>query len=224
MDNDGYQCTRKYWNEIFSNVSEYDVTSAIEVPEIEAAINWITDGNETILDYGCGRGRMLFRCIANGVKKGYGIDISDKSIGFCTDIANKNNLNGKLNFILGSIESLESINENSVDGVILGNILDNLIPEDSLNLLNEVRRILKPKGKILLIMNPYLAKKDLKEFHFKEIQNEFYEDENGVFFWNLSDGRIEDIIMELFSVERSFSIYMGQQEVQRRVYFLRNEK
>ena len=40
---------QKYWNEVFSNVSEYDVTSAIEVPEIEAAINWITDGNLSLI-------------------------------------------------------------------------------------------------------------------------------------------------------------------------------
>ena len=51
-------------------------------------------------------------------------------------------------FKVGEVNSLNDIPDSSFDGVILSNIVDNLIPEDSIKLLVQIKRILKQDGKI----------------------------------------------------------------------------
>ena len=54
----------------------------------------------------------------------------------------------EFDFKVGEVNSLNDIPDSSLMGVILSNIVDNLIPEDSIKLLVQIKRILKQDGKI----------------------------------------------------------------------------
>ena len=48
---------------------------------------------------------------------------------------------GEFDFMVGGVSALESIPAKSADALLLFNIVDNLIPEDSIKLLENVSRI-----------------------------------------------------------------------------------
>lgn len=92
-----YQDTIDYWNEVFSNVQEYDLAKPISFEQIENALKWLCKDSTSILDFGCGHGKILFRCLGLGVKKVYGIDISSAAISFAKK------LKRSINWIIASL-------------------------------------------------------------------------------------------------------------------------
>jgi arsenite methyltransferase len=59
------------------------------------------------------------------------------------------------------VEELEAIADGAFDGVVLSNIIDNLIPQDAIKVLTEVKRILKVSGKVSVKLNPFLTDKQV---------------------------------------------------------------
>ncbi|QQK09073.1 class I SAM-dependent methyltransferase [Miniphocaeibacter halophilus] len=70
-------------------------------------------------------------------------------------------------FIVDGIESLENFKANSLDGVILSNMMDNLYPKGVELLLTECYRLLKNNRRILINLNPNLIEKEIKEMNIK---------------------------------------------------------
>jgi hypothetical protein len=54
--------------------------------------------------------------------------------------------------------------------------LDNLYPEDAETLLRECARLLKPGGKALIKLNPYLTKQQIKDWEIKVIEGSLLDD------------------------------------------------
>lgn len=117
--------------------------------EFDRALDWLCLGSETILDFGCGNGTMLFLCARRGVKRLYGIDLAEEGIN-CAELRKKMMDKGEYYFAVGSQELLQRIEDNKIDGIVLSNILDNMYPGDVTLLLAECARILKVHGKIIL--------------------------------------------------------------------------
>jgi hypothetical protein len=64
-----------------------------------------------------------------------------------------------------ALVSLEKLGEKTTDAAILFNIADNLTPEDSSKFLAQVHRILKPEGRLLMKLNPYITEEKIKEWN-----------------------------------------------------------
>lgn len=82
------------------------------------------------------------------------------------------------------------LSENAIkfDGVVLFNVIDNLKPEDRKLVVEEINRILKRNGKIILKLNPYYSPQMLEENDdIKEISNNLYKERTGLFLWNISN-------------------------------------
>lgn len=140
----------KQWNNIFlKEISKAPTSQSIGNEVLDKAIEWVCDSTKSILDFGCGNGTMLFLCALNGTKYNIGIDLSEKAIESAKARASQM-IEGEYNFIHGSIEVLDEIDDSSIDEIILSNILDNLYSKDVEVLIREAQRVLRNKGKLLI--------------------------------------------------------------------------
>ncbi|AZR73976.1 hypothetical protein BBF96_11595 [Anoxybacter fermentans] len=88
-----------------------------------------------MIDFDCGHGKILFRCLELGIRSIVGIDISPMAIVLAKKLAVENGVENKSEFWCGDSSILSRINDQSFDAGILFNIIDNLMPEDGLKVL-----------------------------------------------------------------------------------------
>lgn len=218
---DNYDSTITFWNDIFSKYQAISISGIKLQKDLEAAISWVSISAEKMLDYGCGSGTMLFKCFDNkNVCSCLGIDISEKAIELAKATAKFNNLEDRASFICGGIEALKGIRGNSFDGVILSNIIDNVMPIDAEVILENVHRIVKPKGKVLVKLNPYLTEEQLKEYGSKLIGDNLYLESDGIYLWNVDSEAWRKTLERYFVVEEYKEIYFEKFDQYNRVFYL----
>lgn len=93
-----------------------------------------------ILDIGCGHGAFLYFLAAAGYTNANGIDASPEQI----SLAAKLGINNA--HCAQAFEYISSLASNSLDAVILFDILEHLERQELFDLLDEVRRVLRPGG------------------------------------------------------------------------------
>jgi ubiquinone/menaquinone biosynthesis C-methylase UbiE len=120
---------------------------------LEAALlDVATQPDDRLLDVGCGAGVFTFG-FADRVKHAIGADISQRAIAFCSacrrEIGQAN-----CNFILqsGTAFALES---ESIDIVLLTEVIEHLLPDESCRVLDEIHRVLRPGGRLYLTTPNY---------------------------------------------------------------------
>ncbi len=215
----GYENTIDFWNEIFQESPIYNPNTMIPIKEVEEGLVWLSEGCKKILDFGCGNGRCLLRCGALGVESLLGVDISFSAIKLGKKVAQEFDIK-KAKFRLGSIDLIKDIEDGSIDGVILFNIIDNMYPKDSINLLEEIQRILRPKGKILFKVNDYIERDICNEWGFKELEQDFYNDNSGLYLWNLSKEKLNVILTKDFQILKYQEVTIPKRNTINRMYYL----
>ncbi len=222
-----YKDTIGFWEKVFASKEQLckgrDYTKNIGVIDLEKGIEWISSTSEKILDYGCGNGVMVLRTLAYGVNNIHGIDICENAIKAALKSVQEYELKDKASFEIGGVEALEKLQDCEFDGVILSNIIDNMIPKDSLRLLDEVARILKPGGKLLLKINPYIEEEKRQEWKFEELQEEFYKETSGLYLWNLTEDKLDMILGDKFIIEERKEVYFEQHDMFNRMYYVRKK-
>jgi len=143
------------WNKIISalpkamqNYLQNELAHFEQIIENNISTLLVASQPTRILDVGCGYGRIIKRLSDvfknyNNIKI-YGIDISENSINHCKQVLPKHS------FSLDSIEHTRY--ENSFfDTIIMSyNLLGNLIDSESrIQAIEEIRRIIKPRGRLL---------------------------------------------------------------------------
>ena len=217
-----YERNINYWNDVFSKADINSITSkSIGHDDLDKALDWLCEDSDSILDFGCGSGAWLFKCHLRGTKFHRGIDISKEGIEVARKIQ-KESEKENFTFTVGGVETLESIPENSFDGVILSNIIDNLIPSDTIKALAEVKRILKIDGKVLIKLNPFLTDEQIKEWDIKIIEKNFLDD--GLFLWNQTTEEWTKLLKSYFSIVKYKDIYYPEHEQYNRLFLLCNDK
>lgn len=206
------------WNEIFSHItpeSSFKSSSGNETLDME--LKWLCDGVESILDFGCGNGSMLFLCAMNGSKFNIGIDLSEIAIEYARQRAEKMT-SAEFIFITGSIKQLKKLEDTSVDAVILSNIIDNLYPADAEVLISEIKRILKVNGKVLVKLNPYITMEQIKEWNIKTIKDNLLDD--GLILWNNTTEQWRNFFESKFIIDHCTEIYYPEHKQFNRVFGL----
>ena len=107
--------------------------------------------NESILDLGCGYGRVTLPLVKAGYKNIRGIDLASNLITSARKEARRRKL--KVFFDVGSMTLLPYQN-NAFDKILcLWNSFNELLkPQDQVRALREVRRVLRPKGEAIFIV------------------------------------------------------------------------
>jgi arsenite methyltransferase len=199
-----YEPIRGYWDKVFAKTPPGDPHAPLPVAEIEAALAWLCAGDRgSLLDFGCGHGRLVLRCLALGAGEVNGIDLSGTAIAAAQAHARQAGWEEQAHFIQGGVEALAALPDASFDGVILSNILDNLLPEDARTVLTQVRRLLRPGGRLLVRLNPYFDRSDFPVSQgYVELEPDVYSEPSGLLFWNLSDQAFENLLDGRFSIEQ----------------------
>lgn len=198
-----YEKTSHYWNDIYEKLETYNPKALQLSDDLEAALNWVSQRGGTLMDFGCGDGKMLLRCLEKGGVKSIGIDLSFHAISLARRSAATCYENLRTKWIWGDVKSLYPLPDACANGLILSHILDQIHPEDGPTLLRMSHRLLDQKGRLLLILAPYLEPSEIQERELipvvsetGEIIEEGYTSPNGLFCWNLSDEKILNLFSE----------------------------
>lgn len=181
--------------------------------ELDDALNWLIAGSHKIVDFGCGSGVLSFLCALRGVGHVTGIDLAEEGIRIAQQ---STKYVAKCQFFLGSMEELEKMPECSVDGIILSNILDNMRPKDALSALRASIRILKPGGKALIKLNPYLTQEKIEEWNIQVIEEDLLDD--GLLLWNKEDAFWRDLLNSSFASVEFTDLYYKEFDKHERLF------
>ena len=223
-----YEETIKFWDDRFGkSVSEkkyYNLKSPLKLNELEEGLKWLVKDSESIIDFGCGSGTLLFRSLFLGAKNVIGIDISPKAIELANQTSMINENNDKTNFIEGDVETLKNIETNSMDAAISSNTIDNILPQDSLLVLNEFNRILKKKGKLLIKLNDEMPEEVFEDDYYQLVSEDFYKEKCGLYYWNLRDTKFKEIVSKKFKIVKYEDVPFPETDYKNRLYYLENLK
>lgn len=220
----GYEGTIRYWEPVFKGIEDYNPFQEFDVKKLEEGISWVCEGNSSVIDFGCGSGKVLMRCLSYGAKKVLGIDISEEAVTLARRVAEKYQIGEQASFLCGGVSALKGIGENTFDGGILFNIVDNIIPADGHKVLEEFRRIIRPEGKILFKLNPFLHPEKIQEkidkYNWQVIDDNFYLEDSGLYLWNLPTAEWEKILKPYFKIKEYDEVYFEKHDVTNRLFKL----
>jgi len=200
---ENYNQVKAYWDDVFDsgNVKLDFIKKGIPFKEIEESISWLCENKGKMLDFGCGNGTLLLRSVFITEEWGLGIDISKEAIKRANEASHKLELSEETEFRMGSTECLNEFDDCSFEGVILSNIVDNLLPSDALKLIDIIKTKMKKGGRLFLKMNDYQDKEKMIKAGALEIGDNLFREAEGIYLWNLTDEAIRTIFEEDFWIE-----------------------
>lgn len=209
------------WDDIFSKgESKPPKKKESGNKKFDNGLAWLTKDANSILDFGCGNGTVLFLCNLYGTNFHIGIDLSSEAIK-SSNARSKLVGKGEFQFICGGIEALKDIPDESMDSAILSNIVDNLYLDDAISLLDEIKRILKKDGKLLVKLNPYITAEQILELGIKTISGNLLDD--GMILWNNTNEEWKDILGARYSIYSYEEIYYEAYDQYNRMFLLTKE-
>ncbi len=133
------------YEKLYGNKKYYAATRR----SIDYTEQWIINNskNKIVLDYACGDGEYAILAAKHGAELAMGLDISPLSVQNARKDASSQNVSDNTYFFQADAENTKLPN-NSVDTIICSGMLHHL---DLSYALPELRRILKPGGKILAV-------------------------------------------------------------------------
>ena len=97
------------WNDIFSQEAPvFPQSRTSGNAAFDRGLQWLTEGAEAVLDFGCGNGILLLLCSLYGTATHIGIDLSPAAIHSASARA-KNAPRGTFRFICGSLDALRGL-------------------------------------------------------------------------------------------------------------------
>ena len=121
--------------------------------------NYIDDPNFTfknkkVLDLGCGRGGKTAYYKSEGARTVIGVDLRAETLEIAKDLAAKHVTENGIYFLRGNALDLPFPDE-TFDYLILNDMVEHLFEKDLENILNEMKRVMKSTGSIIIDFPPY---------------------------------------------------------------------
>ncbi len=166
-----------FWNQAFEQVKPMELKKedAKVETEFDRLLKFMGDSCERLIDVGSGWGYCLIlsKLMGNKIKEGIGLDASKHAIDVLNGTCEISNISG-LKGIVGTHEVLKSYEDGSFDGVTSSNFLDVIPEETSDEAINEIKRIIKPNGYLLLKFNFYLTEEIIKSIKMDYAEKNTY--------------------------------------------------
>jgi len=214
-----YETVKAYWNNVFSSEGNgAPHGKSIGNETLDRALDWVCEGAERMLDFGCGNGVTLCLCANRGTKKHVGIDLSSEGIAAAIRLFRENPVYGEGEFMEGGVELLADLRTGSMDGAVLFNIADNLIPTDAAQLIKETARIVKIGGRVLVKLNPYLSPEQIGVWNIKTVEGDLLDD--GLFLWNKDTSFWRSLLTPYYTMEEETDVYYEVYDQHNRLFFL----
>lgn len=218
----GYELTVAYWDQVFEKVRPYDPFEPVPQQLLENALDWLANDARSVLDYGSGTGRILLRLIHKGVLRGIGIDLSREAIHLANTVAGEHDMQNRAFFINGGLRCLHELEPASFEGAVLFNIIDSMLPEDASDLVKQIHRILSYRGRVLLKLGAWQPQDIIdSDPTYEKIEPDVYRTSSGLYFWNISNESLEELLTPYFFIEEIQRIHFPNQETGNRLFFLR---
>lgn len=211
------RCVRQFDEIYAAEAANVPVAVCTGNKTLDEGLDWLTQGAHSVLDFGCGNGIALFYCALRGTRRHAGIDLSRKGIESALLRAEKMRC-GEYAFTVGGVEALETIADRSFDAVLMLNILDNLYPDDARAALRHAARILRPGGRGLIKLNPYLTAEQVREWNIRVIEGNLLDD--GLLLWNNTDGEWRRLIGETLRIDGERDVYFPEYEQHNRMFLV----
>lgn len=225
---DRYCKCAQYWDSVFSTFEIEGIKASTGNDRLDYCLRWAISGANTVVDFGCGNGTLLFIAAKNGTKNHIGIDISHSAISSANAFAKRAldgaNDTGKPSFCFmqGGVEKLMCVGTCFCDTFLLSNIIDNLYPDDAKRLLEEVYRVLKPNGRVFVKLNQFIDEEFIDECKIKRIGNNLLDD--GLILWNNTTEEWSNLFGEFFEIEQSGEILFPEHDQVNRYFLLIKRK
>ena len=219
-----YEQTRRFWDQVFAgheSSAEASLSSGDET--LDAALDTLVEARGRVLDFGCGSGRMLLRLSKVRQAECTGVDLSSSALEAAEALFTK--AGGSVHLKQGSTEVLDVFADSAFDGAILSNILDNLTEADALRTIDALARILKPGGRLLVKMNPYLDAETLEAEGLEHVEESLYQEPGGLYLLNHGDAAWFERFAPAFTCIQETKVWLGKnREQENRLYvFQRRE-
>lgn len=167
----------EFWNDFFKEYKPMTLhkKDAKVENELDQYIKDVGDYASTILDLGTGSGYCILSAALLGSKMTYGlaIDPSLKAIETLNETLKNSNISN-VETKLGTHEVLSSLEDGSFEGVLSSNVIDVVPYETSEQMIEEITRLLKPKGLLMLKLNFYLTEDMLKRTKAERMAHNTY--------------------------------------------------
>jgi len=168
---------QKFWNDWF-NDNEAKVIDLNEMKidnKLDEYLKYLGDNSKSILDIGTGLGYCLIKARLLGSKVQYclGVDTSINAINYAVKTCELSNIND-IEFKVGGNSLLETLPNESFDGIICSNVLDVIPEETSTAIIEQIKRIMKPNGIILLKLNFYLTDELIEKLKMEKLNDNSY--------------------------------------------------
>jgi len=218
-----YKKTEQYWDDVFEKEKPKILESTKTNHEVlDKALDWLTDQSFSMIDFGCGNGNLLGVLAKRKDGNYYGIDTAINGVCNARKLFRINAFN-KGTFIHGSVEKLETFEDDFFDAGILSNILDNLKPKDVKTVLSEMHRIIKPGGKLLVKLNAYLKQELIDQYAMQSVEQDVYLETSGLYLFNKPSLYWEDRLEKCFTIEKKEMMTYEGYQLENRIFYLINK-
>jgi ubiquinone/menaquinone biosynthesis C-methylase UbiE len=169
--------TIEFWNQMFKEVEPMTIDRKdVKIEStLDHYLKLLGDSCKSILDVGCGLGTCLMNslCLGEKMEKGIGFDSSEHAISFAKETSRLSGFDA-LTYVAQDESFLETLDDESFDGVICSNFLD-VIPEKlSTLIIHEISRVLKTNGLFLLKLNFFLDDELINRLNMEKIEESTY--------------------------------------------------
>lgn len=208
-----YEETKLFWDKVFSEkeFNPINIKNGFNIKEIDESLEWLCENKGTVLDFGCGNGSLLFRTMFLGVDHGIGCDLSDISITTAKESVKIFLFAEKMDLISGDLEALKNKTNHFFDGCILSNIIDNMLPEDTKELVAFLKERMNPGGRLFIKLNDLIGEQEMLQYGAKQIGEGLFKESSGLFLKNITEKDIQDLFADTFSIAGKTNVTLFDQ-------------
>ncbi len=166
-----------FWNDAYKEKeTEVLCDGDYFVPKtMEHIFDVFTQECPAVLDFGCGAGDMLLRIAYMGrLKKGTGIEKGENIVAYAREMAEINGWSHILQYMDRGVDALKTIEDGSFDGVVVSNVFDVITKEAADEAMEQLVRILKPNGFMLLKLNQAMTPQLYQKINMVNFRDNLY--------------------------------------------------